>query len=419
MIDTTKHPRDVLVVGRGIQPSHVRQTNQRAILSVISLQPGISNAELARVTELAPQTVSAVLVDLEQQELVTRGEVLRGRRGQPATPLYMNPVGALSIGAEIGWRHIEVCLVGIGTQVLSRFRRDYDYPDGASVFAELASIIADLTASLSPAECKRLVGIGLAAPGGIGNPASLLKPPAGQQQLWAGVNIARAAASATGLEVSLFNDGHAACWAQRVAHPAPRPLSFVFLVLDTFVGAGIVAENRLWEGLDGTSANLGAMLVTDREGHMRYLHEVASLYALEQRLKETGLGLDAIRKLPFTATARTMLDAWIADASDALAQALMNTTRVMEFELAVIEFGAAAAAHRRDRQRHAAADGALPDAGAGCAGARCHRPAGPFRRCPGRGLAAHAPTLLLARTCAYGHLARDFGPSRRRAYWRD
>jgi predicted NBD/HSP70 family sugar kinase len=335
--DVTKRPRDVAVVGRGIQPSHVRQTNQRAILSVISLQPGISNAELARVTDLAPQTVSAVLVDLEQQELVTRGEVLRGRRGQPATPLYMNPVGALSIGAEIGWRHIEVCLVGIGTQVLSRFRREYDYPDGGSIFSELATIIAELTASLSPAERKRLVGMGLAAPGGIGSPASLLKPPAGQEQLWAGLDIARAAESATGLEVSLFNDGHAACWAQRVAHPAPRPMSFVFVVLDTFVGAGIVAENRLWQGVNGTSANLGAMLVTDHDGHMRYLHEVASLYALEQRLAVAGLSADAARQVPVTTAARPVLDAWISDASDALAQALMNTTRVMEFEFAFIE----------------------------------------------------------------------------------
>jgi predicted NBD/HSP70 family sugar kinase len=335
--DATKRPRDILAVGRGIQPTHVRQTNQRAILSVISLQPGISNAELARVTDLAPQTVSAVLADLEQQHLVTRGDVLRGRRGQPATPLYMNPVGALSIGAEIGWRHLEVCLVGIGTQVMSCVRRDYDYPDAATVFETLAAAVAELTAALSPPERKRLTGLGLAAPGGIGDPASLVPPPPGQQALWAGLDIARAVAAATGLEVSLFNDGHAACWAQRVAHPAPRPLSFVFLVLDTFVGAGIVAENRLWEGVNGTSGNLGAMLVTDAAGHMRYLHEVASLYALEQRLQAAGLVLDTVRQPSPSPAARAVLDAWIAEASDALAQTLMNATRVMEFELAVIE----------------------------------------------------------------------------------
>jgi predicted NBD/HSP70 family sugar kinase len=315
----------------------VRQTNQRAILSVISLQPGISNAELARVTDLAPQTVSAVLADLEQRHLVTRGEVLRGRRGQPATPLYMNPVGALAIGAEIGWQHIEVCLVGIGTQVLSRVRRDYDYPDAENVFAELAAAVAELIAQLSPAERKRFVGMGLAAPGGIGNPASLLKPPPGQQELWSGLDIAGAAAEATGVEVSLFNDGHAACWAQRVAYPAPRPLSFVYLLLDTFVGGGIVAENRLWEGVNGASASLGSMLVTDRDGHMRFLHELASLHALGQRLAAAGLGIEAVQQTPLAAPARAVFEAWLAEAADGLAQTLMNATRVMEFELAVIE----------------------------------------------------------------------------------
>jgi predicted NBD/HSP70 family sugar kinase len=336
--DVTKRPRDIVLVGRGIQPSHVRQTNQRAILSVISLQPGISNAELARVTDLAPQTVSAVLTDLEQLNLVTRGEVLRGRRGQPATPLYMNPVGALAIGAEIGWRHIEVCLVGIGTQVLSRVRRTYDYPDAATIFAELASIVTELTASLSPLERKRLVGIGLAAPGDLGGTTSLLPPPPGQEKLWAELDIRDAAAAATGLDVSLYNDGHAACWAQRVAHPAPRPLSFVFLVLDTFVGGGIVAENRLWEGSNGGSANLGAMLVTDRDGHIRYLHEIASLWALEQLLQPAGFGLDAVLgKGPMPPALQGLLETWITDAADGLAQTLINTTRIMEFELAVIE----------------------------------------------------------------------------------
>jgi predicted NBD/HSP70 family sugar kinase len=216
-------------------------------------------------------------------------------------------------------------------------RRDYDYPDAGTVFADLAAIAADLTAQLSPAERGRLVGMGLAAPGGIGNPASLLKPPPGQQELWSGLDIAGAAGEATGVEVSLFNDGHAACWAQRVAHPTPRPLSFVFLVLDTFVGGGIVAENRLWEGINGASANLGSMLITDHDGHMRFLHEIASLNALGQRLEAAGLARDAVQQTPLAPAARAVVDAWIVDAADALAQTLVNATRVMEFEFAVIE----------------------------------------------------------------------------------
>ncbi len=337
MPDTTNHPRDVIVIGRGIQPGHVRETNRRAILSVISLRPGISNAELARVTALAPQTVSAVLVDLEGHGLVTRGEVVRGRRGQPATPLYMNPVGALAIGAAIGWRHLEVCLVGIGMEVLARIRHDYDYPDAASVFGRLAAAAAELGGQLAPGERARLVGMGLAAPGGLGNPGVPVAPPPGRQELWAGLDLAAEAAAATGLDVSLFNDGHAACWAQRVAHRAPRPLSFVFFGLDTLVGGGILAENRLWEGARGTAASLGAMLVTDRDGRMRAVDELASLHALEARLVAAGLARDAAQREPLAPPVRAVFEAWLGDAAEALAQALMNASRVMEFELAVIE----------------------------------------------------------------------------------
>src|SRR3569833_1221212 len=90
-------------VARGVQPASVRQSNQRAILTVISLEPGCSNADIARRTGLAPQTVAAVLDDLEIAGLLKRGAARRGGgRGQPATPIYINPDGAYAIGAEIG-----------------------------------------------------------------------------------------------------------------------------------------------------------------------------------------------------------------------------------------------------------------------------------------------------------------------------
>jgi predicted NBD/HSP70 family sugar kinase len=109
------------------------------------------------------------------------------------------------------------------------------------------------------------------------------------------------------------------------------------MVLDTFVGAGIVAENRLWEGVNGNTASLGSMLVTDTKGQTRFLHEVASMHALSLRLAAGGFGLDDVRAKKVPAGAAAILDTWIADATDAVAQTLINTTRVMEFEVCIIE----------------------------------------------------------------------------------
>ena len=71
---------------RGFAQSGVRIANERAVMTLIGLNPGVSNAELARLTGLGPQTTSRIVTDLEARELVLRGEVLRGRRGHPALP---------------------------------------------------------------------------------------------------------------------------------------------------------------------------------------------------------------------------------------------------------------------------------------------------------------------------------------------
>jgi len=324
---------DLAAVGRGMQPAHVRQINQRAVLSLIFLEPGISNAELARLTHLAPQTVSSVLDDLGRRHLIRRGEAVRGRRGQPATPVFMNPTGAFAVGAVIGWRQLEVCLVGIGGETLARYRRSYAYPDAATIFVELGAAVRDLVAGLATAERARVMGLGLAVPRRLGDPGALVSPPEEQAGAWAGLDIARAAAEVSGLRVAVYPDGTAACWAERVAQPRPRPPSFVFLLVDTLVAGGIVAENRLWQGGAGAAAGLGAMRVLDRQGNSRAVHEVASLHALHQRLAAHGFGPETVT----APAAAGVVNAWVEEAGFAFAQIVLSTAAVLDYRLAVID----------------------------------------------------------------------------------
>ena len=323
-----------------MQPNQVRYSNQRAVLSVLAVYPGISNADIARRTGLAPQTVSSVLDGLEEAGLLLRGPVRRsGGRGQPAAPLYPTPAGALALGAEIGWRHLDVAMTNLVGQVVAHQRIDYAYPDRDTVFRELSRMLNTLTASLSNDARARILGLGLAAPGGIGDASRLLPPPDGQKAAWAGVDIAHEAATATGYDVQLFNDGNAACFAELTGMPPPRPGDFAFLLIDTFVGAGIVAEDHLWEGATGASANLGSMLVADRNGKPRFVHELASLLALEGALKTAGTTLtDATGDEP-SELAQTVLTDWIEGAALALAHAILNALTVIEFDFAVIESG--------------------------------------------------------------------------------
>ena len=81
----------------------MRLANERAVLTLIAGVPGVSNADIARRSGLGPQTTARILTDLESRDLIIRGEVLRGRRGQPATPYRLNPQGGYSpYGMHVG-----------------------------------------------------------------------------------------------------------------------------------------------------------------------------------------------------------------------------------------------------------------------------------------------------------------------------
>lgn len=324
--------------GVGVQTSDVRLTNQRVVLTAVSTHPGSSAAELSRQTKLAPQTVAAILLDLETDGLIKPGEVIRGKRGQPATPYFINPSGAYSIGVEIGWHHIEGVLVNIGGEVLAQYRRDYAYPDARVMFTELAGLVAQFKAKLPERERSKLLGAGVAAPGGIGRNVGLLQADPEIGKAWQGVDLREKAEEVMELPVALFNDGNAACWAELGSQPSALPESFAYILVSTFLAAGIVAEGTLWEGPTGNSANLGSMLVTDQHGDQNFVHLLASIYALEQRLSGAGIVAPPTNPMfwPWGDWEPYVSD-WLAEASLAIAQSLINTAAVIEVGSAVVD----------------------------------------------------------------------------------
>ncbi|MEO5807115.1 ROK family transcriptional regulator [Devosia sp.] len=324
--------------GRGLQHHGLRRANERAVMTVVAFNPGLSNAEISRLTGLAPQTVSAILIEIERSGLIRRGEVLRGRRGQPATPIFLNPEGGYAIGCEIGWRHLDVLLINMHAQVLGHIHRDYAYPDASVLPDEIAEAVQALRAGIPTDRQDRLTDLGIAMPTSIWEHVHLVNAPPEQTTLWRELDIAAEVNARCGLDVQVFNDGNAACWAELIASPAPRPSDFIYFLVSCYVAAGIVGQGTLWEGPTGNSANLGSMLVTDAEGKQHPAHFVASLDALEQRLTAAGRPVSS----PITpetdwGALEPVLSDWIEDGGRALANVVFNTTAVIECRLAVID----------------------------------------------------------------------------------
>nr|WP_295883447.1 ROK family transcriptional regulator [uncultured Devosia sp.] len=323
---------------RGFAQSGVRIANERAVMTLIALNPGASNADLARLSGLGPQTTSRIVSDLEARELVLRGDVLRGRRGQPATPLFLNPDGAFGIGIEIGWRHFEVLLLSMAGVTLARIRRSYCWPDFRAIFAEVSAEVATIRAGMTAQQAARLVGIGVASPSRLDRHLHRLGAPAEQAELWRGADIAAELGRALGEPVAWFNDGNAACWSEFIAHAAPRPSGLAYFQVGTLVGAGIAMDGQVWEGRTGNAANLGAILVADAQGQASYVYTIASILALEQRLDAAGHTPPRGDPANWNwESLEPVATAWLDDAGRALASAVISTRAVMELDMVIID----------------------------------------------------------------------------------
>ena len=324
--------------GRGVQHASLRAANRRAVLNTISFNPGISNADVSRRTGLAPQTASAIVSELEEDGLITRGEVLRGRRGQPATPLYLDYSGAFGIGCDISWRHVDVVLINLGSEVIGRYRRDYRYPDAATIVAEVANVVAELLEKLDLRQRARMVGLGITSPTQVWRGIERLGAPAEQFDLWRALDIRTAIARETGLPASWSNDGSSACFATMVMSDPPRPANLVHLYVTTFLGAGIAAEHTLYEGPTGNSADLGSMLVNGENGRRAFGHDVASMIALEHRLTAAGVELPEGDPADWPWDAwEPHVTAWIEASGSALAEIVFNTAAVLEVDRVIID----------------------------------------------------------------------------------
>jgi predicted NBD/HSP70 family sugar kinase len=331
--------RDTFESGRrGLRHVSLRQANAKTVLTVIAFNSGASNAEISRLSGLAPQTVSAILVDLEEANLIERGPLLRGRRGQPATPILLAEDGGLAIGVEIGWRHLDIVLLNMHARILEHRHIDYAFPDAGIMVETISALVTEMVGSLTPLQRQRLLDLGIAMPGRLAENLHLLGAPPQQAELWRDIDLVGALQQRTGLSVSLFNDGNAGCWAELIALEPPRPANVIYLLVSHFLAAGIIGDGTLWEGPTGNAAELGSILVS-REGQRPELaHRIASISALRSDLVRDGVAAAALPTQGLLDHGQTpQMRKWMQQAAFGLAQVIYNATTVVEQPIVVVD----------------------------------------------------------------------------------
>ncbi len=326
--------------GGGANQVRVRAYNERLVLSVVRRHLGLSKADIARRTGLSAQTVSVIMRALEKDGLLMRGEPMRGKVGQPSIPMYLNPEAVFSFGVKIGRRSADLVLMDFVGKIRKQLHRTYRYPDPEEILSFISDGIAEVEAAIHSAQRDSIAGVGIAAPFELWNWAEEVGAPEGAMDAWRGFDLQAEVTARISYPVYLQNDATSACGAELVFGAGPRYPDFIYFYVGSFIGGGIVLNSSVFVGRTGTAGAIAPLPVRNKHGETRQLLEIASIFVLENLLRERGLDPQ-----PLWYAAEEWIDfgdpleIWIQDSADALAQAIVAAVSIIDFSAAIIDGG--------------------------------------------------------------------------------
>ena len=338
---------------RGTNQSGVRLYNERLVLSLIRQHGALPKANIARLTGLSPPTVQAIVQQLEADGLLLRQDAQRGRVGQPSVPLALNPDGALSFGLKIGRRSAELILMDFVGGVRGTLHQTYPYPKPRALVDFVDKGRRRLGKELADDARSRIAGLGVATPSELWNWEEEVGAPPGAMQDWREFDLQAEVERVSDGPVYICNDATAACAAELLFGRAADHLDRLYVFVAWFIGGGLVLNGNLFPGRSGYAGSLGQVLVPAgaRPGAQQLLH-CASLYVLERSIRAAGGDPSPIWESPDDwSTLEPYLEAWIEQAAEGIACAVVSSVAVAEFQAAVIDGAFPAEIRRRLAER--------------------------------------------------------------------
>lgn len=325
---------------RGSNQSGMRAYNQRLVLSLVYSHGSLSKTEIARMTGLSAQTVSVIMRELESENLLVKGEPVRGKVGQPSVPLAINPDGACFLGLKVGRRSAELVLLDFLGTPINILRTGYPWPTPPRIVDFVREGLASMLNNIEPRLRERVAGLGIAAPFELWNWTEQAGAPREEMDAWRSIDLKAEIARLCDFPVHLQNDATAACAGELIFGKYPGLRDFLYLYVGTFIGGGVVLNGSVYSGRSGNAGALGPMPIIGPNGKPVQLLERASIMTLERMVRASGRDPASLWNSPENWQGfDDLVEEWIPALSHSLAWAAISATTIIDFEHVIIDGG--------------------------------------------------------------------------------
>ncbi|NJR79533.1 ROK family transcriptional regulator [Sphingomonas corticis] len=232
--------------------------NERVLLDLLSRLGPASRADLARLTGLAPHSVTRLVEPLLSRGLIAESAPVVQGRGKPSTALHLVGSAAFSVGLSVMTDALSLVLLDIAGNVLSaRTARLRDEPFDRTTRRIGAMIDAAIDAA--DRDPHTLVGVGVGVTGYFIGDGARLNPPR-LLDGWALLPLDTLLAEAFGRKVWIDNDGNVAALGEALLGHGRTVADFAYLYFSAGFGGGVISRGGSLRGHHGNAGEFASIL---------------------------------------------------------------------------------------------------------------------------------------------------------------
>jgi glucokinase-like ROK family protein len=235
----------------------VKKNNKALVLSLIIEKETISRADIASVTGLNKTTVSSLVNELLEEELIYESGPGISSGGRRPVILHFNRNAGYAIGVDIGVNYVLAILTDLKGKIIVEQSQSVNRTSYSAIMSTVQMMIQSLMDDM-PKSRYGIVGIGVGVPGIVNKEGSVLLAP---NLGWTNIHLKEDLEKVFQVPIIVENEANAGAVGEQQLGAGQDYQNILYVSAGIGIGVGIILNKELYQGKNGFSGEMGHMII--------------------------------------------------------------------------------------------------------------------------------------------------------------
>lgn len=226
-------------------------------------EQGVSRADLSRQCGLSRSTVSGIISQLLNAEIIHESHQARSTGGRPPIVLRFADQHSWLIGVELGASHVSAVLCDLRGRLRLELHADHDVQGDPSGSVRLVEKLIARCLDHPTVHGKQVIGIGIGVPCPV-DPANPDQLSTRILPLWSDIRLTSQLHERFKLPIFIDNDANFGALAERWWGAGRGHDNFAYIKVATGVGSGLIIDSQIFRGSGGIAGEIGHTTIEAR-----------------------------------------------------------------------------------------------------------------------------------------------------------